>query len=326
MKTILYLLTLVLSFGSVSILKYNGQVFRQNSSDDLMVQEVINDKKNDLSIGTKLANSLLRECSIFTGKITDIRPTDDPNAFKVDFTIEDWLVNNSTSIENRIQLDYLRGYYKSDSPAENWQNVKVEIGAKLLIASNCQNNSNAGKYALVTSEDQYFQSVRNVITYHFDVEKNKKKLFNVSQILNSQNDNIFAGYIIRRIDLFGIVYADDNTQILLGLLGDKHLPKGSWESISTHIDYLMKGNKVLLPETKNLVINKFVAMGSSDDMDDSEQGVRSLIRLCENNAFNITPFLNSEKRNKLVQNYQKLSSPKKSIKGKEEFERQLMIN
>lgn len=320
-------------FGCAYEIKSNDFVSKQKNEIRQVNKDtsVANNENYDYELGEKLADSILSGCSIFTGSIQEIRPISDnvnKNSKqeiekKIIFFIENWLRGERVFSENIIELDYYLSLNRKN-PQENsvWQNVKVDVGKQLLIAY-CPDKNVAKKYGLVTSEEKYFQSIKEVIDYQARYENDKNILLEVPQILNTKDDFIFAGYINTYIWRMGTIGDVDNFALVLAsLLGSKTVPSNEWRIVGSNLQYLIVGN-ALKAATRDEIANKLVELGSSEGESEVELAIGLLVHLSSKDNFDLNKFLSNQQRLGLKQNYQKLIIKEVSQEERVEFERQL---
>ncbi len=280
----------------------------------------------DYLIGQRLADSLLQQCSIFSGTIQSIESKESEQIKQVDFHIDNWLVGKRINNENDTKIVFSTWVSKKAGRDENLlENVNLEKGGRLLVAS-CDENNTLNTYKLVVSEEKYFPDIREVIKYN-NSKVTKDGLLDVPQILKVQNNFVFAGYIIQYLWRLGITVNPNSSAIVLTeLLGKDTIPKNAGGLVRGQLDYLLSGENDLLPTTRETITEKLVEMGSSKNKEEAEQAIYVLVSLSQKNKINISPFLRKENLSSLNQNYKTLVKEKVAPQERKKFEEQLIKN
>lgn len=272
-------------------------------------------------IGEKIGSSFSNRCSSFIGVIDDFHDQ------KIDVIVQEQLWGDEVK-EKKVQLNYIpprqNSRYYGYSP---WDYVEIQKGGKLFISS-CGNNVGSQIYKIIVSKEELFPSIREVIAYNTRLEQNSSVLLEIPQLISTKDNFVFAGYVSLLLR-GGSPNNKENAAIVLSqLLGERNVPPVVWAYARIAMRQLLviKGEDALSPETHNLVIDRLVDIGSSNNKSAEQVIILFLEVAAQNNNLNIKPFLNENKRRGLLRNYQNYITKNNSQNGRKEFEKQLIKN
>ncbi len=270
-------------------------------------------------VGYMLNVTLSSNCSIFIGTIQDVQEN------KINVLAQDFL-SGDTNINNQVQLKYFRPRFQSLNDSK-WAFVDVQVGKKLLISS-CGNGEQQ-YFNLIVSKEELFPIIQNIIAFNKQLEQNKKLILEVPRIVNGEQTLIFAGYIVSVLRAFHNKEGtqEDTAVVLTQLLENPIIATNGAGLIAVTLRHLIlrENERALSTSARNSAISRVIDVAVSNSKN-VPYAISLMVSLAESGKVNFGNYLNEEKRQRLVQNYQNLAPKNLSQKGKTEFEKQLMIN
>jgi len=204
-----------------------------------------------------------------------------------------------------------------------WFNVDVKVGGRLIFSS-CGNNDKPFN-RFVISKEGLFPIIQNIISYDAEISRNQNLVSDIAQTINNEKSKVFEGYIITH---FWLGSHNDNTAVsLVNLLSVADITgrSGGWIEAMLMRIVSRQGNGAMAPDTRNFVISHLVEVGAGDS-ENSRYAIHLLALFAGAGKVDLKSYVDEEKRQRLVTNYQKFDTKILSPREKSEFERQLMIN
>ena len=299
-------------------------------------------QQDEFDIGSKLAFSLMKGCSIFIGTVmANSEPISDTGAAannvvvhtRVSMTEDEWLWGDQSQRKQTVQLERV---FRPNNLGFNsvgwdvWNGIDVRSGNRLLVVVYNDEEENRvasgamNKFGLILSDETLFSSIQDTLALHALYMQNPEEIAGAPDWINTKTDAIFSGYLIsflRRQRGFGSM--DTEALVLSKLLGNKRVLTTGWFFIRQVLEWLMlEEDPSLSNATRDSVTEALVVAGSSDNVVLAKDAIAVLLRLGDNNKLDMQPFLNAERRRKISRTYRTVLKGD-AQKGHPEFESQL---
>jgi hypothetical protein len=294
-------------------------------------------------IGYRLGQCLVQEgCQVFTGKIRSIGApvmesgVDAQKAVtyrKLTLDVDAWLLGGDDYKGENVEL---LSATKPDltkisvGPWTAWEGARLTVDGRLLVAlwgekaQRPQWQASPEKVALVTSDAQSFEPLKELAQRHKQYEQRPEELSKAVQDRNELNNQYFLGYIMaylkEREELRDVNHA---ALLFSSLLRDETLP----DSVRSDINFRLLGDFYRLsPEQRKIAAQSLVAAGTGGNSHSAEDALDTLIRLSDDKLIDLRPILTRGQRSKLIERYQsRLSRSNGVSQTHHEFESQLGI-
>jgi len=215
-------------------------------------------------------------------------------------------------------------------PWNVWENVKLEVGGKLLIAlwgSKAPRPTWQGepeRVAMVSSDVESFPTIRDVVARHNEVEARPEELMDISQHSDLSN-HYLLGYLMAYVNKKQVIRnVDTAAKIFSSLLTNEVVPDFVRNDIPAR---LLVDSYRLSDKARNTATKSLVAAAANDNARLSETAIDVLIQLSNEKRVNMQPFLTPELRQKLLVNYQALLARRGGSPGAHRsFETQIGID
>ncbi len=278
-------------------------------------------------------------CRVFMGTILSIgnaepEPGVEPQKAivyrNVDLAVDEWLVNSSGEEPATIKLaSAARPAFTKTSigPWTSWQNADLKQGGKLLVglweekSQRAVWGGKASEVALATSDSQALSGLRRLVEAHKRYEAAPEDFVNVTQNLEASFDSFLLGYVMayakKRVKTSNV---DNIARVLSRLQNNQKVP----DYVQNEISYQLLANfRLLSAEPRQAATDALVGVGASDNPGVSGSAIEVMVRLSNDKTFDMRPFLTSERRRKLIANYQSIVAHRPDLSEYPNFENQL---
>ncbi|HEY8186309.1 MAG TPA: hypothetical protein VIF64_09585 [Pyrinomonadaceae bacterium] len=278
-------------------------------------------------------------CRVFIGTIRSIGNAEPESGVEpqkaivyrnVDLAVDEWLASSSSEDPATIRLTSAAqpAFTKTSiGPWTSWQDADLKQGGKLLVGlwgEKAQREVWGGKpleVALATSNSQALSGLRRIVEAHKRYEAAPEDFVNVTQQLEASFDNFLVGYIMvyakKRVTTSNV---DNVARVLSRLQKNQKVP----EYVQNEISYQLLGNfRLLSAEPRRAATDALVGAGASDNPGVSGSAIEVMVRLSNDKNFDMRPFLTSERRSKLIANYQSIVAHRPDLSKHPNFENQL---
>lgn len=317
-KTITILFAFV-SFAHSSV--YFGNQGRQKRDTSSAVTIRTDDEEvYQYGIGERPRASLLEQCSFHFVTITYVKGD------RIGFASERSFPAASSDV-GAIELIYTKPQRDARFNSESGSAldfVYPEVGGNLFV-SKCKGSNDDKSYKPIVSNEKYFCSVEYVIKFDASLRQNPDRLAAIPQILDSQNDLIFAGYAIAVFRTGKAINSPAMRATVLGqILESSKVPYiGLWYArFFLRLLLVSEAEDALAPETRDSIIERLVAISSRKDVK-ANVVFLLLLELAERDKLDISRFLNQENRTGFTANYHIFIRNNPDLTGRAAFERHL---
>lgn len=264
------------------------------------------------NIGEMVNLSLMRDCSLTIGRVEKI----DGN--NISYLIEEKLFGGK-ELKNNIILTYEKPLPTSRFNSESyspWLFVNIKKNERLLV-SHCGEKNN---YGLIVSDQDLFPNIKNVISFYDMYQKNPNTIKKLPGLIQENNSEIFLGYVVSFISRDGIYKDKEISALILSqLMFEDQIPTNNYGLANIALRRILVKKDSLTGEVRKEVLNRIIKAGGNNRKS-SRQALITLIYLVNNANLDLSQYLSSEDKKRLLDNFKKLPLEKISLQEKLKFE------
>ncbi len=299
-------------------------VFAQNKSETITP----NPPNYEFLIGDEVALAFMNGCFVLQGTIED---ADDS---RVNFLIQEKILGGDDEPES-IELEYVKSPTKISEGFLNsspWRFAKIKKGNELLVFRCRGRKSESGyyprkfakEYPFITSDRKLISGIKKSVEHFVSFKKNPGVILEIPELIKSENDLTFIGYLFSFIAEGGAIQQSDNTALLLSQLleSDKIPDNVSLIAARSQLIGLVSGSNWVFPisqATRETVIKNLISTGGSDKKL-AMQAIIVLSVIVNEERLDLTPYLNPDNKNLLLKKMQTISLNRLSENSRKKFE------
>ena len=295
--------------------------------------------------GRMLADSLIRGCPIFIGRLEEVVGPADESAgqaprrlfySKTTIRVDEWLNAAPANSQSELTLGDVplvaSWPLTSESPAYPWRGVDLVAGARLVIAfppgevPGTTPLRAIHQYRMVVSDDALIPSIRETIAAHERYAKEPGQISDASRHIHSYNDSVFLGYLCYYLwARGGLDRAETDAPVLAQLVADASLPdglkRGMLEPALTRA--VMNMEHPISSATRQLVTLDLIAAACGDNVEHARSPLRILVLMSARG--DVGRSISPGCKEQIITNYRATLVPG-SVEGQDSFEAQLGLS
>ena len=192
------------------------------------------DRHRGSAAGRMVADSLVRDCSIFIGTLYEVEgPETEPTGVdrrelsysKVTIKVDEWLRGEPERWGQEISLRDVPVVIGAGSESRGyiWRGVKLAVGGRLVVAFppgeiiRGQPLTSIHRYWMAVSDESLFPSIRSAVGYHELCLRDPEAMLEAPGLVESDPDMVFTSYLVRYLWWTQAGEHRDVTAILLTL-------------------------------------------------------------------------------------------------------------
>lgn len=280
------------------------------------IPEIELQSTREYKMGSALGDCLRQGCQVFWAVVTSIgepeKKTQEPDEWavlyrKIVLNIDEWLSGDLQRLSSPVEITYASKpqiFKSSPGPWSVWEGVGLKVGEKILVAlrDDKASKDRSEEIALVVSDKDLAAKVLQSLKLHERVSQSPNQIEQFPGLLRDKPNNLVAGYVVSYLTHAEPKSKGDDRVVLTlsSLVPLDSLPPLVRDEVAKQLTSHFKD---LSAKTRRGVVDSLVTTATANDLNQATPALSSLVWLTNSKVLDLSPYLKSEQKAKLIANY-----------------------